>query len=242
MKSRTLVVALLALAIAGPVFAAGSSQAVAVREGVTEISKEEVTSLVTATVGDMRYVALQQVAQGRRLRLDPNQAKGLTFPEGYRVIFVPVFDERNVDSGFLASSEDSWTLALDVASEKGRLVEGFAARLVGNKAVVEAHLKPPQTVPDEHSAQPPIVPMGTYSTSCQYVSGYSMSIGCWSFPDNPFGYYYTWVYRYGHTTDPYSQWWACWQGSVHVCPQIEEAGSPITWPVCGYPPPAHPRG
>lgn len=147
--------------------------------------------------------------------------------------------EQGKESGFLANSGESWTLSLSINRQKKSVIEAFAARTDSDGTVVIEAQVPKVDVHEQGFVAPPQT--DSYSTACQYVPSYGISFGCWSLPDNPLGYYYTTVYRYGQTTDPYSQWWACWQGSIHVCPQIEHPSSPFTWITCGFPP-SHPQG
>lgn len=243
MKVRTLAVMAMAIAFATPVLAADPPrtlrEVLASREGVAELSQAEVAGIVGVVVQDARYVGLEQVAQERHLILDPAKATGLAFKEGYQAVFVMAFDEQGKESGFLANSGESWTLSLSINRQKKSVIEAFAARTDSDGTVVIEAQVPKVDVHEQGFVAPPQT--DSYSTACQYVPSYGISFGCWSLPDNPLGYYYTTVYRYGQTTDPYSQWWACWQGSIHVCPQIEHPSSPFTWITCGFPP-SHPQG
>jgi hypothetical protein len=230
----SLIVAMTAIAVP----ASDASEVLTItRDGVSALAQDEVASLVAVTTTDARYSILQEVAQQRKLRFDPTRARGLA-SEGREAVFVPVFDLKGADVGFLTHSDDSWTLSLSFRSDDAAIVEGFTARIDSHgKPIVEAHVMPTSAGLGDQGRV-----TSSASASCQYVSGYGFNFGCWSPSDNPFGYYYTNVYRYGTTPDPSSpSWWACYQGYIHVCPRYESPGSPFIYPVCGFPP-RHPEG
>jgi hypothetical protein len=209
------------------------------REGMRDLQPAEVTSLVGKATKDSRYAALQQVAEERGLRLVPAQAAGKWFSEGYRALFVPALDGNGDDHGFLTTSGDVWALSLSLANGPVTVAEGFTAKTGadGTTSIEVAFT----TKPESPVAMPYPAPESV-SASCQYVESDGFSYGCFALPDNPFGQYYTNIYRYG--TDPDSShvaWWACYQGGIHVCPVTESSGSPLRWVVCGSPP-AHPIG
>jgi hypothetical protein len=221
--------------------------------GARELAGSELKSRVSAIPQDVRYEALRQVAQAHHLSLEPRRARGLAFPQGDRIIFISLVNSIGRESGFLASSAEGWSLSIETLEKNSTVFEGFVARLDGNgNAVVDSKSTHrldsinTSSIPDNHHAEresvifSPIA-FGTAS-SCQYVRNYGINFGCVNLKSNPFGYYYTKVYRYGTTPDPRSpSWWACWQGSIHVCPRYESQGSPFVTVTCGFPP-RHPAG
>jgi hypothetical protein len=165
----------------------------------------------------------------------------LVFPEGHRVVFVPVVSKTYSDAGFLATNWDIWTLSLKIKGQNIKIIKTFTAtnEADGKVVVIETPLTPKRDSDDHQVASPT---SDGYTASCMYVASYGINLGCWVLPDNPFGYYYTTVYRYGYTNNPSSpSWWGCWQGSIHVCPRYETSGSPWYWVTCGFPP-SHPQG
>lgn len=249
---RSLLLSLLIVAL-GSAFADAQSdntkQLLAARSGITEISSTIVASHTNEMIKDSRYEALQQTAQDRLLHLELAQAKGIVDVDGAQAFFIPVLDKNGQESGFLANTGTLWLLSLAVTGKDKTIVEGFTAKINSdNKVVVEAEPQPESqgtTAPAEFTLHDNLTIGPTASStqsSCQYVSSYSINLSCFSWPDNPFGYYYIQVTRFGTTPNPMSpQWWACYQGSIHVCPEFENSGSPLTIPVCGVPP-SHPIG
>ena len=249
---RSLLLSVLII-ILGSAFAEAQSdntrQLLATRSGVAEISSAMVGSHVSAMIKDGRYQALQQTAQDRLLHLEAAQSRGTVDADGTQVFFIPVLDERGRESGFLAHRGDLWLLSLAIANKDKTIVEGFTAKINSeNQVAVETEHHPGSQEAAETTEFPlhdkvTIGPTASSTqSSCQYVSSYSVSFGCFALPDNPFGYYYIQVTRFGTTPNPMSpQWWACYQGSIHVCPEFENSGSPLTIPVCGFPP-LHPIG
>lgn len=77
------------------------------------------------------------------------------------------------------------------------------------------------------------------NSSCAYVQSVGFSVGCIIPDSNPFGYYYTTRVRYGYGDPSMPQWWSCWFGSIHVCPQYQTGT--YTFNGCGFPP-THPLG
>src|SRR5437588_4246659 len=248
----TLLSALIVIGL-GSVFAGAQSenthQLLTARNGITEISSAVVSSHVSGMTKDSRYKALQQIAQDRLLHLAFVQSKGTAEADGTQAFFIPLLDENGQESGFLAHRGDLWLLSLVVPTKQKTIIEGFTARIEGNNEVVveakaqsgsQATSASAQFVPHDNLKLGPTA--SSTQSSCQYVSSYSINLSCFSWDDNPFGYYYIQVTRFGTTPNPMSpQWWACYQGSIHVCPEFESSGSPLTIPVCGVPP-SHPAG
>ena len=227
------------------------------RPGVQALAADELTLLVNATVSDARYQALGKKIQELNLFLDVGQAKGFDFAEGYRGLFIPVLDNQNQNRGFLASGGGTWTISL-LAEGHVRGGEGFEAKMgVDNEVTLSAPADKPKPDPNANTLSVNLAsmdftpvsstPMSSVSvnssasvitnptTTCMYVSKLSLSFGCWSLPDNPFGYYYVWTYHYGTTPNPISpSWRACYWGSIHICP-LYDSGV-MTFPVCGFPP------
>lgn len=213
-----------------------------VREGVADMIGTEVESVVATISMDARYEALGRVANERGLHLAPARAVGKTFSEGYQAVFVPALDREEKEKGFLANSGDVWALSLSLGDGPAKVSEGFLAKLGEDGAVrIEVGF---MSTSDEMS-RPSIldrVDAKAVSMSCQYVDSTGFNFGCFALPNNPFGQYYLSVYRYGTSPSLSSPaWWACYQGSIHVCPLNEAAGSPYKWITCGAPP-AHPQG
>jgi hypothetical protein len=221
--------------------------AVPLRPGVTELDTAAAATAVREVVRDPRYAALAQIAQDRGLHFQQLRAKELQLPEGDYVTVIPAFSANNEERGFLARSADDWTLALELPQPTGNLIETYRAR-VDTDTHVTVEAVPAPELGSEHMESPGRIPsmapnaIITYpTTSCSYVSRYSMNVGCINLKSNPFGYYYVITTRTGYTPDPRSpSWWACYRGSIHICPRYETR-TPITMPVCGFPP-GHPNG
>lgn len=210
------------------------------REGVTELNLRETAILVAEATRDSRYIALYRVAVERELKLDLARARALRFPEGYLAVFIPVIDADEREAGAFASGAGRWTLSLALRDASGLALEGLEA-IADPSGFVKVEVASAAFV---DAAEPDALSLSAASSdaSCLYVASYWINYSCWSPDENPFAYYHAWVYRFGTTPDPMNpSWWACWQGYIHVCPRYESQGSPITFPVCGFPP-SHPQG
>lgn len=216
------------------------------REGITAILESDLVSLVNNIIEDARYEVLEKVVKERRFHLDPRQAKGLLYPEGYQTVFVPVLDRKGSEKGFLASSDNIWTLSIAVGKGNKQILESFVAEIGdGGQVIVEVGSLESVNHNARDSVPVPMIPpeLQVLSTGyCVYVSKVGLNFGCWSPSDNPFGYYYVWTYRFGPPIDPWNHSWrVCWWGSAHICPRYDNAGSPWYFPVCGFAP-RHPEG
>ena len=228
-----------------------SFQSESVRSGITEFSVDELTTGVAAIMKDPRFKALQKTTRERELLLDVSAARGVIFPEGYKAVFIPVFDKKGIETGFLACNDEKWALSIVTTSGESQAFKSFIAKLdEKGQAVVEQQPTMQFDDADVHSdADAKVLPvafvgtsMVAAQTSCNYVRNYGINFGCFNPRSNPLGYYYTRLYRYGTTPDPRSpSWWACYRGSIHVCPRFESQGSPFTTVTCGFPP-GHPAG
>jgi hypothetical protein len=216
---------------------AAAEQPTIPREGMVEVAAAEVASLVTKITKDARYEALSRVAAERGIRLEPAQAAGRDYSEGYRAVFIPAFDGKGKERGFLVESGEIWALALSLQNGKITVSEGFTAKRDDKGGItVEVSLMTRPESPDILAGT-----TKTVSMSCGYVRNSGFSWGCFR-EGNSYGQYYTVVNRWGTSPNSTtSAWWVCYQGINHDCPVNEAQGSPFITTFCGTPP-AHPVG
>ncbi len=238
MKALTFVIVLMLATIS--TFAAdldGGFQELTNTSDVLRLSSEETIFRLQSILQDIRYTALQQVANERYLHLDTQRTKGVIFREGHQAIFIPVFDALGQERGFLVNSDTAYILSIEIEQKASSVFEGFSATFdEQNRVRIEVDSRSKLNNPEHRRLEF----SSNFADACRYLDGVGLSFACWSHDENPFGYYYVTVYRIGSTPDPRSPtWWACWWGSIHVCPRYENPGSPYRLAVCGIPP-SHP--
>lgn len=205
----------------------GSMTAQSVIEQVSQLEQSE------------RFIQLQSVLkEDWDLALDTSRAEGWARAEG-DVLLIPVV---NSDDGLVAGrvviSDVEWAVGIDQGDE---LPTGY---LVTDDGAAKTLVLQPMPIPDNdpHSEASSVTKSVPGLQGCQYVSFIgAFHLACINFGSNPLGYYYEQTSRVGIGDPSTPQWWACYHGGLHVCPENEYEFSPVIVTLCGFAP-NHPTG
>jgi hypothetical protein len=152
-----------------------------------------------------------------------------------RMLTIPLKSDDGSRTGTLAIQNERWMILLNTESDRGRMVDLLEVQSQGETV---QFVDRTDLLPDESTLDHIGLPVAKASSSCAYVGRVSFYWACLS-DGNPLGYQYD-VYLRSGTYNPTSpNWWACWWGSIHVCPNPQTSFQ--KFPICGFPP-RHPTG
>jgi hypothetical protein len=207
------------------------------RVSISFTTPESITNQITSLKQTSRFVQLQEVLKINFLvSPDLSKTEGQIYSLEENFLVVPLVNINGSNTGHIVISQEIWAVGIT----RDKIPTGYLVNSTGTDIIKLKSSSIFETFQNQEVGSGDSMQLQS-SMSCQYAASVGLNIGCINLKTNPLGYYYDWTTRVGYGDPSSPQWWACFWGNIHVCPQYEYEYSPIVIPTCGYPP-VHPAG